>query len=134
VIVSANTQSFIPNFTGLSYINCLIPLNLCFDLIILSSTAIFSFGWKKSWETLPAWSINGYTLVNLLSLSIPQFFLIFGEKRTEITDISKDLFSIYFLIFLIMDSFYTTYNLVNDLFKKQVYVIGAVRSNSLVLP
>jgi hypothetical protein len=53
----------IPNFTGLSYINCLIPLNLCFDLIIISSTAIFSFGWKKSWETLPAWSINGCTLV-----------------------------------------------------------------------
>jgi hypothetical protein len=60
--------------------------------------------------------------------------LIFGEKRTEITDISKDLFSIYFLIFLIMDSFYTTYNLVNDLFKKQVYVIGAVRSNSSAMP
>jgi hypothetical protein len=60
--------------------------------------------------------------------------LIFGEKRTEITDISKDLFSIYFLIFLIMDSFYTTYNLVNDLFKKQVYVIGAIRSNSSAMP
>ena len=60
--------------------------------------------------------------------------MIFGEKRTEITDISKDLFSIYFLIFLIMDSFYTTYNLVNDLFKKQVYVIGAVRSNSSAMP
>jgi hypothetical protein len=29
-----------------------------------------------------------------------------------------------------MDSFYTTYNLVNDLFKKQVYVIGAVCCNS----
>jgi hypothetical protein len=33
-----------------------------------------------------------------------------------------------------MDSFYTTYNLVNDLFKKQVYVIGAVRSNSSAMP
>ena len=44
------------------------------------------------------------------------------------------LFLIYFLIFLIMDSFYTTYNLVNDLFKKQVYVIGAVRSNSSAMP
>ena len=44
------------------------------------------------------------------------------------------LFSIYFLIVLIMDSFYTTYNLVNDLFKKQVYVIGAVRSNSSAMP
>jgi hypothetical protein len=29
-----------------------------------------------------------------------------------------------------MDSFYTTYNLVKDLFKKQVYVIGAGRWNS----
>jgi hypothetical protein len=27
-----------------------------------------------------------------------------------------------------------TYNLVNDLFKKQVYVIGAVRSNSSAMP
>jgi hypothetical protein len=71
VIVSANTHSFILNFTDLSFINCLIPQNLCFDLIILSSTAIFSF---------------------------------------------------------------TTYNLVNDLFKKQVYVIGAVRSNSSAMP
>ena len=44
------------------------------------------------------------------------------------------LFSIYFLIFLIMDSFYTTYNLVNDLFRKQVYVIGAVHSNSSAMP
>ena len=35
---------------------------------------------------------------------------------------------------LFMDSFYTTYNLVNDLFKKQVYVIGAVRSNSSAMP
>ena len=33
-----------------------------------------------------------------------------------------------------MDSFYTTYNLVNDLFKNQVYVIGAVRSNSSAMP
>jgi hypothetical protein len=33
-----------------------------------------------------------------------------------------------------MDSFYTTNNLVNDLFKKQVYVIGAVRSNSSAMP
>ena len=33
-----------------------------------------------------------------------------------------------------MDSFYTTYNLVNDLFKKQVYEIGAVRSNSSTMP
>jgi hypothetical protein len=65
VIVSANTHSFILNFTDLSFINCLIPQNLCFDLIILSSTAIFSFGWKKSWETLLAWSINGCNLVNL---------------------------------------------------------------------
>jgi hypothetical protein len=45
----------------------LLPLNLCFDLIILSSTAIFSLGWKKSWKTLLAWSINGCTLVNLSS-------------------------------------------------------------------
>ena len=44
------------------------------------------------------------------------------------------LFLIYFLISLITDSFYTTYNLVNDLFKKQVYVIGAVRSNSSAMP
>ena len=44
------------------------------------------------------------------------------------------LFLIYFLIFLIVDSFHTTYNLVNDLFKKQVYVIGAVRSNSSAMP
>ena len=65
-------------------------------------------------------------------------------KRTEITNISKGLsYAVVFKLLpdifnqgysLFMDSFYTTYNLVNDLFKKQVYVIGAVRSNSSAMP
>jgi hypothetical protein len=63
---------------------------------------------------------------------------------TEITDISKGLsYAVVFNLLpelfnqgyrLLMDSFYTTYNLVYDLFKKQVYVIGAVRSNSSAMP
>ena len=65
-------------------------------------------------------------------------------KRTEITNISKGLsYAVVFKLLpdifnrgysLFMDSFYTTYNLVNDLFKKQVYVIGTVRSNSSAIP
>ena len=67
-----------------------------------------------------------------------------GKKRTEITNISKGLsYAVVFNLLpeffnqgyrLFMDSFYTTYNLVNDLFKKQVCVIGAVRSNSSAMP
>jgi hypothetical protein len=50
------------------------------------------------------------------------------------------LFSIYFLIFLIRDIdcswivFIQHTIWFNDLFKKQVYVIGAVRSNSSAMP
>ena len=72
------------------------------------------------------------------------FFFYLGKKRTEITDISKGLsYPVVFNLLpeffnqgyrLFMDSFYTTNNLVNDLFKKQVYVIGAVRSNSSAMP
>ena len=69
-----------------------------------------------------------------------------GNKRTEIIDISKGLsYAVVFNLLpeffnqgytcrLFMDSFYTTNNLVNDLFKKQVYVIGAVRGNSSAMP
>ena len=80
-------------------------------------------------------NITGYT---------SSCFCLFGEKRTEITDISKGLsYAVVFNLLpelfnqgyrLLMDSFYTTYNLVYDLFKKQVYVIGAVRSNSSAMP
>jgi hypothetical protein len=63
------------------------------------------------------------------------FFVYLGKKKLRLLIFQNMLlFSIYFLIFLIMDSFYTTYNLVNDSFKKQVYVIGAVRSNSSSMP
>ena len=74
-------------------------------------------------------TITGYTSI---------FLCLFGEKRTEIIDISKGLS--YAVVFNLlpyffnqgyrpfMDSFYATYNLVNDLLKKQVYVIGAVRA------
>ena len=68
---------------------------------------------------------------------------IWGKKE-QITDISKGLsYAVVFNLLpeffnqgyrLFMDSFYTTNNLVNDLFKKQVYVIGAVRSNSSAMP
>ena len=69
---------------------------------------------------------------------------IWGKKELRFTDISKGLsYAVVFNLLpdffnqgyrLLMDSFYTTYNLVNDLFKKQVYVIGAVRSNSSAMP
>ena len=87
----------------------------------------------KLWVLADA--ITGYTSI---------FFVYLGKKRTEITDISKGLSYAVVLnllpeIFiqgyrLFMDSFYITYDLVNDLFKKQVYVIGAVRSNSSAMP
>ena len=80
-------------------------------------------------------TITGYTSI---------FVVYLGKKRTEITDISKGLsYAVVFNLLpeffnqryrLFMDSFYTTNNLVNDLFKKQVYVIGAVRSNSSAMP
>ena len=74
-------------------------------------------------------TIAGYTSI---------FFFYLGKKRTEITYISKSVsYAVVFNLlpdFLIMDSFDTTYNLVNDLIKKQVYVIGAVRSNSSAMP
>jgi hypothetical protein len=57
-------------------LNCLIPLNLCFDLTILSSTAIFSYGWKISWEALLTWSINGCTLVNFLQQQKQEILII----------------------------------------------------------
>jgi hypothetical protein len=69
---------------------------------------------------------------------------IWGKKELRFTDISKGLsYAVVFNLLpeffnqgyrLFMDSFYTTNNLVNDLFKKQVYVIGAVRSNSSAMP
>jgi hypothetical protein len=69
---------------------------------------------------------------------------IWGEQKLRFTDITKGLshavvFNLLPEFFnqgyrLFMDSFYTTNNLVNDLFKKQVYVIGAVRSNSSAMP
>jgi hypothetical protein len=62
-------------------------------------------------------------------------FVYLGKKELRLLIFQNMLlFAIDFLIFLFMDSFYTTYNLVNDLFKKQIYVIGAVRSNSSAMP
>ena len=74
-------------------------------------------------------AITGYTSILLSIWGKKELLLLIFQKVYHML-----LFLIYFLIFLIMDSFYTTYNLVNDLFKKQVYVIGAVRSNSSAMP
>ena len=80
-------------------------------------------------------TITGYT---------SHFFVSFGKIELRLLIFQKVyhmlLFSIYFLNFfnqgyrLFLDSFYATYNLVNDLFKKQVYVIGGVGSNSSAIP
>jgi hypothetical protein len=74
-------------------------------------------------------AITGYTSILLSIWGKKELLLLIFQKVYHML-----LFLIYFLIFLIMDNFYTTYNLVNDLFKKQVYVIGAVRSNSSAMP
>lgn len=78
---------------------------------------------------------TGYTL---------KFFVYLGKKRTEIYNMSKGLayevvtrltqglFSQGYRLFI--DSFYTTLNLVKDLYKEKVYVIGAMKKNSSAMP
>ena len=77
-------------------------------------------------------TITGYTSI---------FFCLFGEKKNwdywrfiicVLFNLLPEFFNQGYRLF--MDSFYTTNNLINDLFKKQVYVIGAVCSNSSAMP
>ena len=75
-----------------------------------TSNCFCLFGEKKNWDY---WYFKGLSYDVVFNL-LPEFF-IQGYR-------------------LLMDSFYTTYKLVNDLIKKQVYVIGAVGSNCSAMP
>ena len=79
-------------------------------------------------------TVTGYTC---------DFFVYLGKKRTP-TDLSKGLaYSVVMKLVegfknqgyrLFLDSFYTTLNLVKDLLKDTVYVIGAMKRNSTAMP
>lgn len=88
--------------------------------------------------------IKLWVLADTLTGFTCNFFVYLGKKRTEITDLSKGLaYAVVMYLTpeyfnqgyrLFMDSFYTTFNLANDLLKKLVYVIGAIRQNSSAMP
>jgi hypothetical protein len=81
-------------------------------------------------------TITGYTSIVLVYLGEKELRLLIFQKIYHNYAVVFNLLPESFIqgYRLFMDSFYTTYKLLNDLFKKQVYVIGAGRSNSSAMP